>query len=48
MQVNIFEGYAVYSIKENSVTPAAEAEEGASDTVPVDTSKNDSQGGSDV
>jgi hypothetical protein len=48
MQVNIFEGYAVYSIKENSVTTAAEADKGASDPVPADASKNDSPGGSDV
>ena len=48
MQVNIFEGYAVYSIKENSITATARAEEGAPDTVPADTSNNDSPGGSDV
>ena len=37
-----------YSIKENSITATARAEEGAPDTVPADTSNNDSPGGSDV
>lgn len=48
MQVNIFEGYAVYSIKENSVTTTADTEGGTTDALPVEAANNDISGGSDV
>lgn len=48
MQVNIFEGYAVYGIKENSVTPTADNEGGSSDNRPDEAANNDAPGGSDV
>ena len=48
MQVNIFEGYAIYGIKENSVTTIAEAGGTPSDGCPVEAANNDAPGGSDV
>lgn len=48
MQVNIFEGYAVYGIKENSVTTTAETEGATSDAHPVEAANNNALGGSDV
>jgi hypothetical protein len=48
MQVNIFEGYAVYGIKENSVTTTAETEGATSDAHPVEAANNNAPGGSDV
>ena len=48
MQVNIFEGYAVYGIKENSVTTTVETEGATSDAHPVEAANNNALGGSDV
>ncbi len=48
MQVNIFEGYAIYGIKENGVTTVAETVGAASDAHSVKTTNYDASGGADV